>query len=248
MQIVVTIPAYNEEDSIGKVVYDVKQVLGSSTMVLVVSDGSTDETVREASNAGAVVYEKQHSGLADTFRCEMALVKKYTPDLIVHTDADGQYMAKDIPKLIERAKRGYDLVLGSRLTGHIEFMPWSKRIINVAGSVVIMVWLWQLITDATTGFRVFTPGVARLPIMSDFTYTIEQIIRTSDEGYEITSVPVTFKARKGSESRLISNAPDYVWKTLKNLRKMLGKGEHEVTVGESIPSAYHSEELTSIRR
>lgn len=217
-RVVVTIPAYNEENTIGRVVREIINVTGYE--VVVVSDGSTDRTDGVAMAAGATVFLKPHTGLADTFRREMwVMVGIMKPDIIVHTDADGQYLATDIPKLVDKLKEGFDLVLGDRLGGCIERMPTTKRLMNKLGTLVISILAGMPVKDATTGFRAFRPQVAMLPIKSDFTYTVEQILRASKAGMRIGTVPVTFRAREGS-SKLMKHSGHYIWQTLKNYRRM----------------------------
>src|SRR3989338_1820905 len=101
MKVVITIPAYNEEKTIGPVIKDIFSVMKStrySFEVLVVNDGSTDNTVLVAKKAGAlVVSHSRNMGLASAFRTEVKECLKRNADIIVHTDADGQYLAKDIP-------------------------------------------------------------------------------------------------------------------------------------------------------
>lgn len=218
--ILVTIPAYNEEETIGKVVRDIKLALRNENhMVIVVSDGSTDNTVFNAEKAGARVFHKPHSGLADTFRQEMRIACDFQPNIIVHTDADDQYCAEDIRPLLRAIRQGNDLVLGSRLRGHIEGMSPFRRIGNVVLSIVIRVWLWANVTDATTGLRAFTLEVAQLPINSDYTYTLEQIVKASNAKLKIKSIPVTFRKRNG-RSRLMRSPAHYIWQTFMNSRKI----------------------------
>jgi len=220
-EVLVTIPAYNEQQSIGRVVREIKKVLtGIDHKVMVVSDGSTDNTELEAEMAGAKVFAKEHSGLADTFRREMTEACNLQPKIIVHTDADGQYDPEDIPRLIREVRYGNDLVLGSRLKGTIEKMPRTKQSINIIATFILRTWLRADITDATTGMRAFTPRVARLIMQSDYTYTIEQLIRAKRAGLKIISVPIKFRPRSDGNSRLMRNPLHYLWNTALNLRKM----------------------------
>ena len=96
MKIVITIPAYNEERTIGRVIDEIKEVMNNTKYkyrILVLDDGSNDKTVGVAKKAGAIVYSnKRNKGLAETFREEMRQCLKLKADIIVHTDADGQYV------------------------------------------------------------------------------------------------------------------------------------------------------------
>ncbi len=219
--IVISIPSYNEEKSIGLVINAIKQVMSKSKYkykILVVDDGSRDKTAGVAKKYGAVVYSHPYNyGLAEAFRTEMKKALELKADVIVHTDADGQYLAQEIPILIKEMENGYDLVLGSRFRGRIEYMPLIKRIGNKAFSRVISKITRLKITDAQTGFRAFTKEVAKLNIISNHTYTQEQIIKAVHNKFKIKEIPVTFIKRKTGQSRLLRNPFEYAIKAWINL-------------------------------
>ncbi|MBI4438623.1 glycosyltransferase family 2 protein [Candidatus Woesearchaeota archaeon] len=215
MKIIVTIPAYNEETTIGTVIDDIKKALDKkhSYEIIVIDDGSTDRTSENAKKAGATVYSHQKNyGLAEAFKTAVQKAQEHKADIIVHTDADAQYDADDIPKLLEKISQGNDLVLGSRFKGNIESMPLINRIGNKAFSAVISQITRQKITDAQTGFRAFTKEAAKLPITSNYTYTQEQILRAARAKLRIAEVPITFRKRMTGKSRLIRNPIDYALK------------------------------------
>jgi glycosyltransferase involved in cell wall biosynthesis len=220
MNIVVTIPVYNEEETLGQVIDDIKRVMPDNHKVLVVDDGSSDRSASIAREHGAVVYSHPRNyGLAETFRTEVEKALKENPDIIVHIDADGQYSVDDIEKLILPIKNNEaDLVLGSRFSGTIEKMPFVKRQGNRAFSKVISHLTKMKITDGQTGFRAFTKDVAeRIKIKSRHTYTQEMIIRAAREKFRIKEVPVDFAKRKSGDSRLISNPIEYAAKAWLNI-------------------------------
>lgn len=226
MKIVVTIPAYNEGKSIGKIVQDIKGVMNSSKYkrnykILVVDDGSKDNTAKAAKNHGAVVFSHPRNyGLAETFRTEIEKCLKLNADIIIHIDADGQYLPREIPKLIEEVENGYDLVLGSRFKGKIEYMPLIKKLGNRAFSKVISKITQTPISDGQTGFRAFTKEVAKkIKIISDHTYTQEQIIKAIKQKFRVKEVPVYFAKRNG-KSRLISNPFGYAIRAWINILRI----------------------------
>ncbi|MHA1344448.1 MAG: glycosyltransferase family 2 protein [Promethearchaeota archaeon] len=221
MKVVVTIPAYNEEKTIGRVIDDINEVLSKQKYnykILVVDDGSKDKTAEVARSKGARVYSHiSNKGLANAFKTEIRESLKLNPDIIVHTDADGQYLAEDIPKLIEEVNNGYDLVLGSRFKGKIESMPLIKRIGNIAFSKLISGIIKFKISDCQTGFRAFNKNVAEnIDIISDHTYTQEQIIKAVRMNFKIKEVPVYFAKRDG-ESRLMKGPFEYAFRAFVNL-------------------------------
>ena len=213
MKIVVTIPAFNEEKTIGILINKIHEVMKSNRYnykILVIDDGSKDKTAKIAKDAKAIVFSHpKNYGLADTFRTEVEKALELDGDVIVHIDADVQYQPKEIPKLINEVERGYDLVLGSRFKGKIESMPFIKRLGNKAFSKVISNITGNRISDAQTGFRAFTKKLAKkIKINSEHTYTQEQIIRAVKEKFMVKEVPIYFAKRNG-KSRLISNPFGY---------------------------------------
>lgn len=220
MRIVVTIPAFNEGNTLGKAISDAKKAVPGAD-VLVVDDGSTDATKAAALSHGArVISHPSNLGLGETFRTEMKEALKLHPDAIVHIDADGQYLAQDIPALIKPITDGKaELVLGSRFLGQIESMPLLKRLGNRGFSLAVSGIAGRKITDAQTGFRAFTPAVAKLPIYSSHTYTQEQIIRAAKQRFKIAEVPVSFAKRK-DKSRLINNPFSYAGRAGMNILRI----------------------------
>ncbi len=223
MKIIITIPAYNEEKTLPSVLKEIKSVMSGTRYkydLMVYNDGSTDRTAEVARKLGAKVFShKRNQGLAITFQDEIKEILKMGYDVIVHTDADGQYKAEGIPKLLKKIEEGYDLVLGSRFQGRIEGMPWLKRFGNKAFAHVISKLTGVKITDSTTGFRAFTREVAEsIHFINSFTYTQEQIIKAARHGFSITEVPVD--TRKTRESRLFKSPFQYAIRALINLLRI----------------------------
>ncbi|MFH1052997.1 MAG: glycosyltransferase family 2 protein [Candidatus Woesearchaeota archaeon] len=226
-KVIISIPAYNEEKTIGPVIDNIKKVMDNTDYqykILVVDDGSKDNTKFIAEQKGAdVVSHQRNYGLAEAFRTEMKECQKMNFDVIIHTDADGQYHAEDIPRLIKEVENGYDLILGSRFRGKIEGMPLVKMIGNKAFSKVISSITKLKITDGQTGFRAFTRDIVeKVKITSTHTYTQEQIIRSAKEKFSIKEIPVNFAKRGGgTKSRLISNPFEYAAKAWLNIIRII---------------------------
>ncbi len=223
MDVIITIPAYNEAKTISDVIKGIREVMDKTSYsykVLVVDDGSTDKTAEVAKAAGAIVYSHpMNYGLIEAFRTEMDRCLETDARIIVHTDADGQYLAKEIPKLIKKVEEGYDLVLGSRFKGKIEQMGLIKRYGNMAFSRAISNVAKMKISDAQTGFRAFTREVAeKVKMISNYTYTQEQIIRAVRMKFAVTEIPVYFAKRGGkTKSRLMKGPFHYALRAGVNL-------------------------------
>jgi len=220
MKVVVTIPAFNEEKTIGYTIREIKNVMDKTSYnykILILDDGSSDKTFEIARKNGAVVVSnKRNLGLAETFKREMKECLKLKADIIVHTDADGQYPAYYIPEMVKKVEQGYDLVLGSRFGkgsyGNDSFM---KKLGNRAFARVFPNLLKTKLTDTTTGFRAFTSEVAQLPLINTFTYTQEQLIRAGKSKMKIAEVPI--RTNKTRPSKLFKNPFDYAVKAWINI-------------------------------
>jgi len=220
MKVVVTIPAFNEEKTIGYTIREIKNVMDKTSYnykILILDDGSSDKTFEIARKNGAVVVSnKRNLGLAETFKREMKECLKLKADIIVHTDADGQYPAYYIPEMVKKVEQGYDLVLGSRFgKGNYGGSSLMNKLGNRAFARVFSNLLKTKITDTTTGFRAFTKEVAELPLINTFTYTQEQLIRAGKSKMKIGEIPI--KTNKTRPSKLFRNPFDYAVKAWINI-------------------------------
>jgi glycosyltransferase involved in cell wall biosynthesis len=219
MSIVISIPAYNEEKTLGKVIKEIISVMSLNKYnykILVLDDGSTDKTVEVAKKNGAIIVSnKRNLGLAKTFKKEMEECVKLKANIIIHTDADCQYPAHYIPLLIKEIEKGNDLVLGSRFEKGSYSGSIMKSMGNKAFAKVFSGLLRVKITDTTTGFRAFTKEVAELPLTNNFTYTQEQLIRVEKSGMKIKEIFV--KTNKTRPSKLFNNSFEYAIKAWINI-------------------------------
>jgi len=219
MRVVISIPAYNEERTIGKIIDEIKHIMSFTRYdykILVLNDGSKDKTVEIARKNGAIVISnKRNLGLAKTFKKEMEECLKLNADIIIHTDADGQYPSGYIPGMIKKVEEGYDLVLGSRFEKGKYKGSFINKLGNIAFARVFSSLLRKKITDTTTGFRAFTSEVAQLPLINSFTYTQEQLIRAGKAKMKISEIPIT--TNKTRKSRLFKNPVDYAVKAWINI-------------------------------
>ncbi len=190
-----------------------------SYQILVLNDGSTDNTKEIAIRNGAtVVSNKINLGLAKTFQKEMEICKNLEADIIVHTDGDGQYPPRYIPRMIESVLDGNDLVLGSRFGNGIYCGTIGRKLGNLFFAKVFSLLLRKNIHDTTTGFRAFTKEVAQLPIKSKFTYTQEQLIRVIRGRKNVKEIPI--QARKTRKSKLFKNILEYFYRAAITILKI----------------------------
>jgi len=220
MKVVVAIPAFNEDKTIGHIIGEIRNVMDKTSynyQILVLDDGSRDKTFEIARKNGAIVVSnKRNLGLAETFKREMKECLKLKADIIVHTDADGQYPACYIPEMIKKVEQGYDLVLGSRFgKGSYGGSSFMNKLGNRAFARVFSNLLKTKITDTTTGFRAFTREVAELPLINTFTYTQEQLIRAGKAKMKLIEVPI--RTNKTRPSKLFRNPFDYAVKAWINI-------------------------------
>jgi glycosyltransferase involved in cell wall biosynthesis len=212
----ITIPAYNEENCIGKVIREIPEMIEGidEINIIVINDGSSDRTSEAAEDAGAtrIIEFPTNKGLAIAFKEGLNAAIDSGADIIVNIDADGQYNALEISKLIKPILEGKaEIVLGSRFAGTIEHMVPQKRFGNKLATFVVGMASGKRISDAQTGFRAFSREAAlRIVVHSGYTYTQETIIQASHKRLGIVEVPVEFRKRSGDgKSRLMSNIINY---------------------------------------
>lgn len=222
MKLVVMIPAYNEEKTVGRVIDEIPRGIEGVDVIeiLVINDGSVDNTrhVAEIAGANLVVSHCTNRGLAASFRTGLKVALRMNADIIVNTDADLQYDQTQIRELVHPIlSNEADMVLGSRFKGYIEEMPTRKKLGNMFATSVTRVFSGFNTSDAQSGFRAFTRELASsLKITSTKTYVQETIIRAARCGYRITEIPITFRKRQGP-SRLIKSIWGYAFIVLPEL-------------------------------
>jgi glycosyltransferase involved in cell wall biosynthesis len=215
MKLIIQIPCYNEADTLPDTLAALPTVLpGIDTIeTMVIDDGSTDHTVETAHALGVdhMISLPYHSGLAAAFRAGLDACLERGAEIIVNTDADNQYNADDIPKLIEPilAKRA-QLVIGDRGVAKLEhFSPW-KRMLQRLGSWFVSQTAGMRVPDATSGFRALSYEMAmRTLVLSQYSYTLETIIQAGAHKLPVEFVPVRTNPNT-RPSRLMSSTSHYL--------------------------------------
>src|SRR5437016_7284046 len=223
MKLVVTIPALNEEKTIAQVVRGVpRDIPGIDEVeVIVVNDGSTDNTPIEAADAGAIVINLPGGGgLGMVFRTGFDHAMRRGADFIVNIDGDGQFNPADIAKLVRPLLDDTaDFVTCSRFADPAlrPTMPVVKYHGNRAVTAIIN-WVCggTCFTDVSCGFRAFNREAAyRLTLFGRFTYTQETFIDLFSKGLRIVEVPLKVRGvREHGKSRVASNLWKYATNSL----------------------------------
>lgn len=222
LRIIIQIPCYNEEDTIGKVIAEIPRKIPGvdEVLVLVVDDGSTDRTIAAAFAAGAdyVTRHAGNRGLAAAFRTGLDAALRLDADVIVNTDGDGQYPGSDIPRLVEPILAHHaDLVVGDRDPGSAAHFSSQKRALQVFGSWVVRQLSDTTIPDAPSGFRAMSREAAlRLNVVTGYSYTLETLIQAGASRFALDSVPIRARAT-GRRSRLARSTMDYVQRSMVTL-------------------------------
>lgn len=215
MKLIIQIPCYNEAETLAGTVRQIPRLIAGLDRVeiLVINDGSQDNTVDVAWDCGVdhVVNLPHHAGLATAYAAGLDACTRLGADIILNTDADNQYYAEDILKLVEPILRGQaEMVIGDRGVANLEAFSPVKRKLQMLGSRVVSSAAGFDIPDATSGFRAMTREVAlRTMVLSEYSYTLETLIQAGNRKTKVQFVPVRTNP-PSRPSRLMRGISDYI--------------------------------------
>lgn len=222
LRLLVMMPALNEAATLANVLGRVpRSIPGIGQVdVLVVDDGSTDDTARIATENGAhVIRHGRNLGVGIALQTGLAEALRRGVDLLVNIDSDGQFAPEDIAKIVvpvveERA----DFVTASRFMDPalVPEMPWVKKFGNWGMARIISGLIGQRFDDVSCGFRCYgREAMLRLVLLGKFTYTQESFLVLSQKGLRMTEMPMKVRGvREFGKSRIASNLFNYAWRTL----------------------------------
>ena len=232
MKLIVNIPAYNEEEKIAETILKIPRNFEGVDEVLiqVIDDGSNDRTVEKAREAGVdlIVSYKPNRRLAYSFKRAIENSLENGADIMVNIDADGQFDANEIPKLLEPILQSKaDMVIGNRFgETKAKNIPWIRKSLNKFAAGIIGFFLGHETNDLTCGFRAHNrETMLRLNLVNThFTYTQETIIDAIGKNLKLVWVPISVTYFDNRQAKITKS----IWKFVGNSFKIILKAIRDV--------------------
>lgn len=192
--ILVVIPAYNEARFIGSVVLKLRQ---HPVDILVIDDGSTDDTAEIARTAGAEVLRFEfNQGKAAALNAGLSLANQQKPDVLVMIDADGQHLPAELVQVVRPISEGQaDIAIGSRYLLNTSNTPTHRQFGHKLLNLITGLFSGVRVTDSQSGYRAFSPKAYRLLKFSSKGFSVESEMQflASEHNLEIVEVPITIQ-------------------------------------------------------
>jgi glycosyltransferase involved in cell wall biosynthesis len=225
-KVIVFLPAHNEEQAIGEVIKKIPRHFHPAVdvKVLVIDDGSTDQTVAVAKACGAdFIYQlKQNQGLGAAVRQGLQECLKLGADIGVMIDADNEYPPEQIPDLLEPIFNGEaDYTMGSRFLGTIKGMKLHRRLGNYLFTLLQCILLRKWIYDGQSGMRAFSrQAMEHAEIIHDYNYAQVLTLNLVRKGFRVKEVPIHYKVRTTGKSFIkfkayMTSVLPAIWKEMK---------------------------------
>jgi glycosyltransferase involved in cell wall biosynthesis len=221
--ILALIPAYNEAERIAGVVIGATAHLP----VMVIDDGSTDDTSQQAEAAGAVVLKQTpNQGKGAALRAGFRWATEQNYQAVITLDADGQHDPAEIPQFLQvYAARQADLIIGQR---NFSQMPPIRRLANWLGTKSYSWALGQYVPDNQSGYRLISRRLIEAILTSQeqgFEFEVEMITTCARKGYRLDWVPIrTIYAGESSHInplRHVKNFIRLVWQTRQSVKRAI---------------------------
>jgi len=214
--LIAIIPAKDEAHNIKDVIVKTKKYVD---LVLVIDDGSTDNTKEVAESLGAVVIRNEvNLGKADALKIGFKYAIEHNFDTIALLDADGQHDPDELPKLLNKLNEGYDIVVGARKFSP-ELMPPLRIFANSVSSFLVSLICGTKILDSQSGYRVLRTEVVKKITFETKRYQLdtEMLIKAARCGFKIGFVEINtiYTERAKSKINQIIDPLKFLWVTLK---------------------------------
>ena len=213
--VAVVLPTYCEGENIGSLIRKIQE-LRLNLLITVIDDSSPDGTaqivkeLQKESNSVLLFVRPQKLGLGTAiiaaFQLILSLEKQ--PNYIITMDADYSHNPQDIPRLINAARTGFDLVIGSRYCKGGSIIGWHsiRRLISRVANIIASTIIGTSIHDCSSGLRCYSKHYVEtvLPHLHSQTYEIqiETIRQARLQGFSVKEIPITFENRKRGKSKL----------------------------------------------
>ncbi len=223
MKTTAVIPALNEEKAIGSVVKGLEKLVDE---IIVVDDGSQDNTGREAEKAGAtVVSHEKNCGVGGALKTGIRKAIELKADVILVTAGDGQLDARYANSLIKPVKEGeYDFVIASRFKGDVKSMPLARYIGNRIFTAFVKIAAGKSVSDASCGYRAFTPKLFdKLELgkySDDYRMEVEFLLDVlSEKSFKVKEIPIhaIYGGENDSKMRIWKDWPLMSWPVIKKI-------------------------------
>ncbi len=223
MRLIAAIPALNEQRTIGEVISSLpRKILGVPVAeVVVVDDGSTDDTADVARSAGAtVISHSRTTGVGGAFHTALRFAVDSGTDVLVTLDGDGQFDPSHLPRLVKPVLTGRaDFATASRFKppSSASEVPWTKRLGNRVMSWLVSQIIGQRMFDVSCGMRCYGPqALWRLYLLGEFTYTQEAILCLSAQRLRMIEIAIPIRGqREYGRSRVARSLTNYASQTLR---------------------------------
>lgn len=201
-KIFAVIAAYNEERTISQVLQDIEKYVD---WIVVVDDGSSDNTSQQAKGKKVILLKHPFNlGQGAALQTGFEYAKRKMADIVITYDADGQFLAKDIPQLIEPIMQNEaDIVLGSRFLGKTVNMPYSRLLTLKMGIIFTFIFSNLKLTDVYNGLRALNQiALQKITITQNrLAHASEILDKIKTNNLRFREIPVTVKYTQYSKQK-----------------------------------------------
>ncbi|PID87561.1 glycosyl transferase [Candidatus Gracilibacteria bacterium] len=218
MKLIIQIPCYNEEKTLGLVLSELPKKLDGIDIIetMIIDDGSSDKTLEIAKKykVNYVVKHIGNKGLGNSFKTGVEKALLEGADILVNTDGDNQYPSKYIKDLIKPiVDKESDFVIGDRQTSKISHFSLIKKILQYVGSFMVRFLSGTKVPDSVSGFRAYSREcLLKLNVTSDFSYAVDTLVQAGSKRIKITAIKIQTNSPT-RPSRLFKNIWQHIYKT-----------------------------------